>query len=272
MNPLFALLLPLALCAESPKAGEPLRLATFNIHHAEGTDGVLDLDRIAQVVRAADVVAFQEVDVRFRARSKFVDQAEGLAKALHGEVAFGGNLIEDQGQYGVALVSRYPILAHHNYHLPRSPGREKAEPRGLLAVTINVQEQPIRVYVTHLAHDSAPDRALQVEAVRKIIGSGSGPFLLMGDLNFRPESESYKQLMAPAGGNGPDLVDAWVRVGKGDGHSIGLDGKSPARIDYIFASPDLAAGLEEIHVDTETKSSDHQPIFATLRLHSNSTR
>lgn len=269
MNLLFALLLPLVLGAESPKSGEPLRLATFNIHHAEGSDGVLDLERVAQVVREADVVAFQEVDVRFHGRSKFVDQAEELGKALGGQVAFGGNLIVEKGQYGVALVSKYPILAKRNHPLPRSPGREKAEPRGLLEVTIDFHGQPIRVYVTHLAHDSAPDRKLQVEAVRKIVRAGNGPCVLMGDLNFRPESEPYKQLLASEEGNPPMLVDSWTRVGKGVGATIGLGGPSPGRIDYILVSPDLAAGLEKVHVDATTRASDHQPVFATLRVNPN---
>src|SRR3954468_5597406 len=57
---------PTVAGAEPPKAGEPLRLATFNIHHGEGPDAVLDLDRVARAVADADVVGFQEVDVRFR--------------------------------------------------------------------------------------------------------------------------------------------------------------------------------------------------------------
>lgn len=266
---LLALLLalPIAGGEGSHAEGEPLKLATFNIHHAEGDDGVLDLDRVAKVVREADVVAFQEVDVRFRERSKLVDQAAALAKALGGDYAFGGNLIEGTGQYGVALVSRLPILSKRNHPLPRAPGREKAEPRGLLEVTIDVKGRPLRVFVTHLAHDSKPDRVLQVARIREVIAAGEGPFLLMGDLNFRPDSEESASLLAPArAGAAPMAVDAWAKVGKGPGHTIGLGGKSPGRIDYIFASPDLAAGLESARVDAETKASDHQPLFATLRV------
>ncbi|WP_406696771.1 endonuclease/exonuclease/phosphatase family protein [Singulisphaera sp. Ch08] len=266
MNLLFAMLLPLLIDPEPASSTELLRLATFNIHHAEGTDGNLDVGRVVKVVHDSDVIAFQEVDVRFGERSQFADQAEELAKALGGEVAFGGNLIRDKGAYGVALVSKYPILAKRNHPLPRSAGRENAEPRGLLEVTIDVKGRPIRVYVTHLAHDSAADRRLQVEAVRKVIASKSGPAILMGDLNFRPESDHYKRLLAAEAEMPALLVDSWTQVGKGNGHSIGLKGKSPGRIDYILVSPDLADGLEEIHVDTETIASDHQPVLAELRL------
>jgi endonuclease/exonuclease/phosphatase family metal-dependent hydrolase len=89
----------------------------------------------------------------------------------------------------------------------------------------------------------------------------------MGDLNCRPDSEEYASLLAPAKeGTAPRAVDAWAKLGKGPGPTIGLDGKSPGRIDYILVSPDLAAGLEAARVDTETKASDHQPLFATLRV------
>lgn len=57
---------------------------TFNIHHAQGTDGVLDLQRIADVIEAsgADVVGLQEVDRHYSARSDWVDQAAALAELL----------------------------------------------------------------------------------------------------------------------------------------------------------------------------------------------
>ena len=248
--------------ADDPPA--TLRLATFNIHHAEGEDGKLDLDRVADVVRDADIIAFQEVDVRFRARSQFVDQAEALGKRLGGHAAFGGNLIEGEGKYGVALVSRFPILAQHNHPLPRSTGREKAEPRGLLAVTLDVGGRPLRVYVTHLAHDSPADRTMQVARVRAIVAAEPGPFVVMGDFNLRPDSADYAALVEPSAAQ-PLLIDAWARIGQGDGFTIGHTEKTRGRIDYILVSPDLATGLTAARVDQTTRASDHQPVFATLR-------
>src|SRR5215207_8498273 len=71
-------------------AGKTLRVLSYNIHHAEGTDGKLDLARIAGVIRAAepDLVAVQEVD-RDTTRTNKVDQTAELAKLtkLHGEFA-----------------------------------------------------------------------------------------------------------------------------------------------------------------------------------------
>lgn len=125
----------------------------------------------------------------------------------------------------------------------------------------------VRVFVTHLAHDSREDRRLQVEAIRTVVAASDGPALLMGDLNFRPDDPNYARLLAPvADGKPPLLVDAWAHAGRGEGATIGLEGKSPGRIDYILATPDLAAGLEEARVDRETQASDHQPVLVRLRL------
>ena len=261
----LAWLAPAQARGEDPPGPATVRLATFNIHHAEGADGKLDLDRVAEAVRAADIVAVQEVDVRFRARSEFVDQAEALGRRLGGQVVFTGNLTEGDGQYGVALVSRFPILESKNHPLPRSAGRENAEPRGLLAVTVAVGGRPLRVHVTHLAHDSAADRTMQVDRVRAIVAAGSGPKVVMGDLNFRPDSPAYARLLGPADAQ-PLLVDAWAKVGEGDGFTIGHSDKTRGRIDYILLSPDLAANLIAARVDQATQASDHQPLFATLRL------
>lgn len=243
-----------------------VKLATFNIHHGEGTDGKLDLERVAGLVRGADIVAFQEVDVRFRGRSGGVDQAAKLGELLGGHFAFGPNIVEGDGAYGVALVTRFPIVSHVNHRLPKSAGREKAEPRGLLECRLDVDGRPLRVYVTHLAHDSQADRSLQIAKVREIVAASPDPWIVMGDFNLRPETNDYKALTAPD--SGPRLVDAWAAVGQGPGHSIGVHGARPGRIDYIFASEALAPGFVagSARVDAETVASDHQPVYVDLKL------
>src|SRR5690606_40244932 len=61
----------------APPKGRAVKVLTYNIAHGVGHDGRLDLDRIAGVIRrsGADVVALQEADKHWDARSDFVDQA-----------------------------------------------------------------------------------------------------------------------------------------------------------------------------------------------------
>ncbi len=63
------LMILVSLATVPPGAGtqpapKPLRVLCWNIHHAEGTDGKLDLSRVARVIKAAqpDLVFLQEVD------------------------------------------------------------------------------------------------------------------------------------------------------------------------------------------------------------------
>ena len=66
---------------------------TFNIHHGEGLDGKVDLDRISKVILEAnaDAVALQEVDRNTR-RAGGVDMVQELGKRTDMHVAFGSNL------------------------------------------------------------------------------------------------------------------------------------------------------------------------------------
>jgi endonuclease/exonuclease/phosphatase family metal-dependent hydrolase len=68
-------------------------VTSFNIHHGQGTDGCLDLARIARVIRAsgAGVAGLQEVDRHFAKRSDWADQAAELAGLLGCHVAYGAN-------------------------------------------------------------------------------------------------------------------------------------------------------------------------------------
>ena len=59
-----------------PTAPDTIRVLTYNIHHGEGMDDLLDLERIAALIREVtpDLVALQEVD-SVTARTGSVDQA-----------------------------------------------------------------------------------------------------------------------------------------------------------------------------------------------------
>ena len=280
----------IASCLYGAQSGR-LTLTTYNIHHAAGTDGVLSLERIVDDIRHADVIGLQEVDRHFDERSQFEDQAGKLAEALGYYHVFAPNLnlgpgtgdpLADRSQYGIALLSRYPIEYARNYPLPKIQYVEGiSEQRGLLETQLQIGERKLRVYVTHLSHSSQEQRLLQVKSVREIIlsASGTGPpsgtlaiassFVVMGDFNFPPSSEEYalvtgewrqdRQLVRKDG-----FVDAWRLVEESPGHTIGLDGSRGRRIDYIFVSPDLADLVISGEVNSETRASDHQPVSIVI--------
>ena len=79
--PLLAGLLFYALTGSAQETSRTLRVLTYNIHHAAGTDGKVDIERIARVIQSAkpDLVALQEVDQATK-RSGGVDQLARLAE------------------------------------------------------------------------------------------------------------------------------------------------------------------------------------------------
>jgi endonuclease/exonuclease/phosphatase family metal-dependent hydrolase len=254
---------PTAVAAEPPPTlpPRPLRVATYNIHHGVGVDGLLDLERIAREVEetGAEVIGLQEVDRHWSERSDFVDQATWLADRLGLHMVYAANLDLDpltpgaeRRQYGTAILSRHRILSSTNTLLPRPEGGEQ---RGLLEAVIRVRGFDVRVFNTHLQHNSQVERLAQIARIREIVATANQSVVLLGDFNARPESPEISAITE-------DLVDAWVTAGVGPGYTI--DAETPhARIDYVLTSEGIVARTAAV---LSTNGSDHLPVVADLAL------
>ena len=246
-------------------AGRPLRVTSYNI--GAGTHS--DLHHIASELRAenADVVALQEVDVHWHARSEFADQAAALAQALHMDFRFA-HIYDLQGatpgaprrEFGVALLSRFPIVEFRNHRITRLSTQEQgAAPSpmpGFLDVVLNVSGVQVRAFNTHLDYRTDPAvRVRQVADMLAIIRDVHEPTLLFGDLNAPPTAAELRPLL-------DRLTDSWGSA-NGDGFTYPAD--APAkRIDYVLASPQFR--VESAHVPI-TEASDHRPLVANLWLY-----
>lgn len=242
---------------ESSSRGESLRfrVLTYNIHHGEGVDGKLDLERIANVIRAsdADLVALQEVD-RGTERTDRVDQAAELARLSGLHVCFGGNLRHQGGDYGNAILSRFPIVSHRNHSLPNVDG---GEPRGVLEARIAVPGLPVplKFLCTHLDHrPQEGNRIAAAEAIEQLVAvDAATPTLLAGDLNAVPHSEPLRRFFT-----------TWRSVNQEPLPTI--PASSPNRqIDYILFLPPESWKTIEARVVDEPVASDHAPLLAVLQ-------
>ncbi|MEP9381357.1 endonuclease/exonuclease/phosphatase family protein [Nocardioides cheoyonin] len=203
-----------------------LTVMTFNIHGGVRVTAPhrFDLDRIAAEIEAArpDVVLLQEVD-RFRSRSGDLDVPGVLGKRLGMTSAFGFNVRHGAvGQYGTAILSRYPIEETKNVPLPRPAGTQQ---RGLLLARISVSGQQVDIYDTHLENTSATARRLQMLRVRQLLAGVDHPVVLGGDLNSVPGSDVLRIATG-------FLRDSWAEVGTGPGATHG--GRHHLRIDYLL--------------------------------------
>ena len=103
------------------KAGAPtrLRVLTYNIHHGEGLDKRLDLERIARIIRSTepDLVAVQEVDYKTK-RTNNLDTPAELAKLTGLHAYFAKAMDYQGGQYGQLILSRHPLTDTKTHLLP----------------------------------------------------------------------------------------------------------------------------------------------------------
>lgn len=239
-----------------------LDVMSFNIHHAQGTDDVLDLRRIAGVVRGsgADVVGLQEVDSHYSARSEWADQSAELAAMLGYHVVFGANIDDappapggHRVQYGTAILSRFPITASDNTWLYRSPGQEQ---RGLLHATIDVRGRKVEFYNTHLAASSQTDRLQQTAQVVDLMGTKK-PGILVGDFNALPAAPESQVLRKAC-------TDAWATSPHGRGDGATYPAEAPTeRIDLIYTTRKVTPLFTQV-VRADPAASDHLPLLGKV--------
>ena len=262
----------LAACAtlppiESNPANAPprtIRVMTYNIQYGGGGQ---NLDSIVGVIRTAapTIVALQEVDVHWSARSGFADQATAIARALDMEVRFAPiySIADSTGtrpprQFGVALLSRFPILSFTNHPLTRLSTQDSAaapQPMpGFLEALIDVRGSGrLRVFNTHLDYRRDPAvRRQQVTEMLDRIGTAPTATIVFGDLNASPDAPELQPLFQR-------LMDTWPTA-KGPGFTIPAD-QPERRIDYVLVSPDLAGGNARVPVTT---ASDHRPVVVEV--------
>jgi len=235
-----------------------LRVMTYNIHHAEGLDGKVDLQRIANVIRQsnADAVALQEVDKNTK-RTGGINMPAELARLTGMNVVFGANLDNYQGgQYGNAILSRFPIESHKNHRLKQV---RKGEQRGVLMATLKVNQGQLLFTCTHLDHvqDQAERLFSETQFADIFAGYASLPTIFCGDFNDTPDSELYKRLSKK-------WTDTWSISGNGNGYTMS-SANPKRRIDYIWLSGKKNFKIRWMDVP-KTDASDHLPLVTEIRF------
>lgn len=254
-------------CAHTMRSAAeiPLRVMSYNIAAGNG-----NLDAIAAAIRSEspEVVALQEVDVHWSARSNFADQASALAEQLGMHVRFApiyrfpnANSSAPPREYGLALLSAHPVTAFTNHSLTRistqvQPNVTMLLP-GFLDVTIDVRGTAVRILNTHLDYRADPAmRATEVEETLGIVGDVRLPTLLLGDLNAPPDAPELAPLLAV-------FRDAWQNA-TDPGYTY--PASTPVkRIDYVLVSSHVRIVRSLVPAST---ASDHRPMVVDLLIRS----
>jgi endonuclease/exonuclease/phosphatase family metal-dependent hydrolase len=255
-----------------------VRLATFNLLHGRSlSDGTVHADRVAAAIADldADVLGLQEVD-RAQPRSGLLDLTAIAAEALDAPVhRFAAAVVGTPGEtwqpwrsdddnlhplYGIALVSRFPVVRWQITALPGAPIRSpvytpddglmllKDEPRVLLAAVVDTPGGQMTIATTHLSFVPGWNVRQLRHAVRALRNLPA-PRVLLGDLNM------------PAGP--VRAFSGWKPLGK----AATFPSPTPrAQLDHVLADPRGIGQLGRVVqvLAPHPPVSDHRPLIVQL--------
>ena len=233
-------------------ASETIRILSYNIKHGQGMDDQVQLERAARLINELepDLVALQEIDNGVR-RTDGVDQAGRLGRLTEMNSVFGDFMDYQGGQYGMALLSRFPFAETTNHRLP--PG---AEPRSALAARILIGDSGLDIVLVgiHL-YRTAEERFAQAESVVETFKDETTPVILAGDFNSTPDSDVIGL-----------LGEHWTIPDKGEDNLTFSSAEPRREIDLIMYRPRDRFEVLELTVIDEPLVSDHRPVMLVVRL------
>lgn len=239
------------------------------------------LEAVADVIATADpdIVALQEVD-RLMERTGQVDQVAWLGEQLGYHTAYGGAVGGQHwggsgGEYGIAMLSRWPITAYERrllFHQPLPPAQRPpgyhTEQRVILGCAIQVGSALIDVFCTHF--DLVPDQRIRQaqDVVDWVMTWHRGrPVVLMGDFNSEPDADEMARIRGA-------LTDVFRTLGVDGDERITfpsgpLGSRTPdgwrGAIDYVWTSEHWCDLSVEV-IRESTPASDHAPVVARATL------
>jgi len=212
-----------------------LKVMTYNTKA-----GDYGLDKVINVIKQQnpDVLSLQEID-RNTKSSGYVDQFEILKNKLGMQYGYFSKTVNhDGGDYGIALLSKYPLSSPS----AKLYNAKKGEKRLYQRAQINVDGTVVTIFNTHLDRFAENERKKQIQELYDVASQQSGHVIVMGD--FNDESSAMD-----------NFKSSFVSVHP-DGKTWGKE-----RIDYIFLSKSLSSPSSEI---VQSKASDHKPVVSNI--------
>ncbi len=232
--------------------GTPLKVMTYNTHHCSPpakTEFDIDMEAIANVIKAEspDLVALQELDVNTTRSGISLNQAAELARLTGMNYYFAKALDYRGGEYGVGILSRFPILESNKQLLPKKEGIA-GEQRAIAWVTVEIEDGKKIIFAsTHF--DVAEHRLVQAQKVQEIFKDATYPVVLGGDFNDSPGTEPINYLDQYFTRSCPKICP----------FTAPADVPKKA-IDLIFYTPKADFEVKKSYTVPERSASDHLPL------------
>jgi endonuclease/exonuclease/phosphatase family metal-dependent hydrolase len=216
----------------------PITIATFNIHHGEGSDRKVDLHRTAAAINetGASLIALQELDVGLE-RSGHIDQPRALEELTGASIHFVATKSRRAARYGIGVLVRDEAT----FTVESLPRLADEEPR----VAIVVEWAGWSIVATHLAARTDA-RDLHLDALARIARGLRGPAVVIGDLN------AGRRDLRP-------LIEAGFVPTPRPLRTIRRSFRR--EVDHVLAGPGARITRAE---SLRTRASDHFPVVAEI--------
>jgi len=232
-----------------------LVVMAYNIQQGFDMEPHWNFEEVLEVIKKIDpdIIGLSESDT-CRISSGNEDIVRFLADHLGMYSYFGPKTLS--GTYGIALLSKYPILNAKTYYMP-----SRREQTCIIEAQIKIKGEIYNVYVTHFGEGDY-DRARQANFTKELVDHKERA-IVMGDFNTEPSDFYYEYLTEY-------LKDAWYTVHPNGTDENGYPGytctwKNPSsKIDMILHSPDLKPTA--CWVPLWAHAADHLPICATFEI------
>lgn len=200
----------------------------------------------------ADIIALQEVRLK-------IEQHKLIADSLnqHSKPAYKVFLCEDWYEPNIlanAFLTRLPIIDHERIELPQ--GFRTAQ-----RIQLEIATQAINIVNTHLHHKPYRDECIRLEQMTYLlnwINAYNMPFILVGDMNAKPSSETISLAK--------EHVQSAYEVihSKEPSHTFptplrASESLSPRTIDYIFYTEDFV--VKDCQLIGANPSTDDETLY-----------
>ncbi|MCC5939749.1 MAG: endonuclease/exonuclease/phosphatase family protein [Lunatimonas sp.] len=242
----------------SPLFAQEISVLSYNIHHCNppSKPGFIDVEAIAKVIResGADLVALQEVDVYTERSGKSLHQAEKLGELTGMYWYFYKSIDHAGGEYGNALLSKFPISAKGGFSLPNDPD---TEPRTAVFIDIELPGgKEITFAGTHLEFKREEVTLRQAKAIVAFFEDRSPkPIILAGDFNA-------EVTMSPM-----VYLDSHFQRPCTENCAPTIPQVNPQKeIDFVMVKPKEAFVVTSHEVINESYASDHLPVLVNFQV------
>lgn len=232
-----------------------LRIMSYNIYGLRNHSG----EELANVLKKykPDIISLQEVDRNTR-RSKGRDVTADIANVLgYTYYYFQNTLNFDGGEFGISIISKYPIKEIFTYKLP-----SLGEQRHLIGIKLDeeILGEKITIINTHFDYRIEKIEEQLDAALRIVEEFSEGITFLSGDLNFLPQSKFYNKIREYN----------WIDTYHNKYNTI-KNLEKDIRIDYIFGDNSNKWEIDQSYFIKDrsvnwVEYSDHFPYMARVKI------